>query len=300
MLAHHVPTIGHRRTNAACKVCRRATTAEYPGELMWIPPKHYPRGSRLSALEKNELKRRALEMVLLLFYVEDLKHFVLSSIEATDRVGRAARTEPHSDNKPKRLYKAAWARLVNAGVLTQDESDEIEKLIDYRNLVAHQIHNLTGDITRVQSLQMDGDKVRYRFGALKKARHLRDKVLSRMRRGFVLSLSFRSLWFEAAERTYIEELKRLDRKIRRQGMALQAELDEANATIFRLRQSGLLERLHPGHPNQIGRNGQLTERGVDCCRQLFEAGASPFVVAHLMRLSLRAATRQFRAWQSST
>ena len=78
------------------------------------------------------------------------------------------------------------------------------------------------------------------------------------------------------------------------------ELDEANATILRLRQSGLLERLHPGHPNQIGRNGQLTELGVDCCWQLFEAGASPFVVAHLMRLSLRATTRQFQAWRPST
>jgi hypothetical protein len=45
---------------------------------------HFPRGPRLSALEKNELKKRALEMVLVLFYIEDLKQFVVESIRATD------------------------------------------------------------------------------------------------------------------------------------------------------------------------------------------------------------------------
>jgi uncharacterized protein YutE (UPF0331/DUF86 family) len=265
---------------------------------MWIPPKHYPRGSRLSALERNELKRRALEMVLLLFYVEDLKHFVISSIEATDRTrytDRAARRTPAGT---KTLYKAAWRRLVDASVLTQSEAEEIEKLVDYRNLVAHQMHNLTGDIAHVRRIQFEGENVRYRFGAAKRARDLRKKVIDRMRTGFVTSLSFRGLWFEAAERTYIEELRRLQRKIHRQAVALQDELDDANATIFRLRHSGLLESLNPGHPNQTGRNGHLTERGIDCCRQLFEAGASPFVVAHLMRLSLRATTKQFRTWRT--
>jgi hypothetical protein len=48
---------------------------------MWTPPKHYPRGGRLSALEKNELKRRALEMVLLLFYVEDLRGLLRTALQ---------------------------------------------------------------------------------------------------------------------------------------------------------------------------------------------------------------------------
>jgi hypothetical protein len=85
---------------------------------------HFPRGNRLSALEKNELKRRALEMVLVLFYIEDLKHFVVESIRATDRLrglANGGRLPPAT----KKLYKNAWAILVDAAVLSQQESDEI-------------------------------------------------------------------------------------------------------------------------------------------------------------------------------
>jgi uncharacterized protein YutE (UPF0331/DUF86 family) len=108
---------------------------------------HYPRGNRLSAFEKNELKRRAIEMALILFYIEDLRDFVVSSIRSTDHI----RTGADKERLPigvKNLYKKAWAIVVEAGVLTPEESIELQALIDYRNLVAHQIQELTGDIGR--------------------------------------------------------------------------------------------------------------------------------------------------------
>lgn len=46
--------------------------------------RHHPKGGRYTALEKNVLKHRAFEMVLVLFEVQHLKDFVLGSIRATD------------------------------------------------------------------------------------------------------------------------------------------------------------------------------------------------------------------------
>ena len=129
-----------------------------------------------------------------------------------------------------------------------------------------------------------------------KIRRLRDKVTSGMQRGgFILSLSFRSLRFEGAERAYAEELKRLQGKIRKQAKVARREIDEANHAINRLHQSGLLENVQPGHPNHVNSNGTLTPTGTMCCATLFDAGASPLVVAHLMRLSLRATTARHTA-----
>lgn len=256
---------------------------------------HFPRGNRLSALEKNELKRRALEMVLVLFYVEDLKHFVVDSIRATDQfrgLADGGRLPPSTKN----LYRKAWAILVDAGVLSQQESDELQDLVDYRNLVAHQTYSLTADVGRYTSLRSANEAIRYEDGALKRVQYLREKLSSEMSHRFVLSMSFRGLSFEAAERTYLAELAILERKLRRQVEVVRAEINQANAQIIELRRSGVLAKLEPGHPDQTNRSGQLTDKGIYCCRELFIAGASSFVVAHLMRLSLRAATRQHRSW----
>lgn len=256
---------------------------------------HFPRGNRLGAFEKNELKRRALEMVLVLFYIEDLKHFVVESIRSTDQI----RGLPNCGRLPpgtKNLYKKAWGILVDDSVLSQQESDELKDLVDYRNLIAHQTHALTADVGRYPLLRIIDDASQYEDGALKKVRYFREKLSFEMSRKFVLSISFRGLNFEAAERTYLGELASLERKLRRQIAVARAEIEQANAEILTLRKSGVLAELEPGHPNQTNRSGQLSSKGIHCCRGLFTAGASPFVVAHLMRLSLRAATRQHRSW----
>jgi hypothetical protein len=168
--------------------------------------------------------------------------------------------------------------------------------MDYRNLVAHQTHALTADVGRYTYLRAADDAARYDDSALERVQYFRKKVFAGMRQKFVLSSSFRGLNFEAAERTYLKELAILNRKLRRQAEVLRAEIDQANAQIRVLDQSGVLARLEPGHPTQINRSGQLTAQGIHCCKELFIAGASPFVVAHLMRLSLRAATKQHRLW----
>jgi hypothetical protein len=55
--------------------------------------------AKLPALERNILKHRAMEMLLVMFYTEELKRDVLSRIQSTDRFG-SRRT-----GKPERVPK---------------------------------------------------------------------------------------------------------------------------------------------------------------------------------------------------
>jgi uncharacterized protein YutE (UPF0331/DUF86 family) len=104
----------------------------------------HPTSSRLLAIERNILKYRALEMVMILFHVENLKAFVLDAIRTTDEIRN--NIKPRIPKGRRNIYSKAWEILVSDGILTDTEKSEIEGLIDYRNDVAHRIHELTYDL----------------------------------------------------------------------------------------------------------------------------------------------------------
>src|SRR5438270_3569600 len=155
---------------------------------------YFPRGSRLPALERNILKYRAFEMVLILFHIEDLRSYVLRTIRANDKARIPEGT--------KKQYKKAWAYLVDKGVITKDESDEIHRLTDYRNTIAHDIQQLTYDLSQERFAVDYGSAyaVKYDYKALRKLKKYRPKIEKGLRHMIVV-LSFDHLMFEAAERT---------------------------------------------------------------------------------------------------
>lgn len=97
-----------------------------------IPVRYHPKGRHLPALERNVLQYRAFEMMIILFEIEDLKRFIRQRIpEGT-----------------KDRDKKACNSLVLDGIITNQESKEIKKFMDYRNLIGHDIHKLTFDVSR--------------------------------------------------------------------------------------------------------------------------------------------------------
>ena len=110
---------------------------------------YHPKGKQLPALEKNILKYRAFEMVMILYYIEDLKSFVLESIKNTDKImsNYGEKNKRIPDNSKKK-YQKVWAILVSDGIITQEESKDIQRIIDYRNVIGHKIHQLTYDLSR--------------------------------------------------------------------------------------------------------------------------------------------------------
>jgi hypothetical protein len=167
---------------------------------------------KLRALEKNILKYRALQMVLLLHEVESFREFLIGSIRATDSLS------PHPKRLPlgtKHPFEKAVTILVAEDILTEEEAEGLRKIIDQRNLIAHEVHQLVMDVTRPRDPVER--KSLYDYAALIRFEHIRKKVSSGMSAGqFVFAIGIREHFFEQAEATYREELHRLRKRINKQ------------------------------------------------------------------------------------
>lgn len=189
---------------------------------------------RMPALEKNILKYRALEMTIILFHAESLKRFIVNSIRATDELHHKFDKRPQRlPVGTKKVTQKAFKILVQDGILTQDESNELQDLIIYRNDIAHRIHQLTADIVnpgrpedRLKRLEF-----KYRYDAIGKFEHYRNKIERGVQSRYIISLSLDRAFFETAERTYKEELRRLNKKITRQFEIRKRQIESQNARV---------------------------------------------------------------------
>lgn len=166
---------------------------------------------RLPALEKNVLVYRALQMALFLFYSEALRRQLVCAVGSElNKAGGALKGE--------KLLKRIFRELESSSLLTADESAEVQSLLQHRNTIAHQIHQLTGDI------ELPGRNYRfaaylprkYDYGALTKIKHWHNTLPDRLSKDYILTIGFESLEFEAAAYAYERELKTLRKRIDRQ------------------------------------------------------------------------------------
>lgn len=167
---------------------------------------------KITALEKNILKYRALQMILLLYEVESFKSFVLGSIRSTDRF--LTEKERRLPEGTKKIFIKIWALLVEEDIITQEESEDIQNIIEIRNEIGHSIHNLVLDISGPEFV-LKGKKA-YDYFALGRFEKYRKKIERGMNRKFILEVDFRELAFEKAEKAYKEELLKLRKRIERQ------------------------------------------------------------------------------------
>lgn len=250
---------------------------------------HSPWGPSPLALERTVLKLRAMEMVLILYYVEDLKRQVVSAIRNTDSLLKYKSREERIPEGTSKVYKKAWAALVEDGVITHEESKEIRKLIDYRNAIAHAMHDVTGDVSTDPVVMgiVENSGSRYNSEALDRVRQLRKKVLGRLSKVYVVTLGSDNLLFSAAQQTYEDELTRLKKRVRVLANRRNAKISRANKRI-RSVGADVWKDLSIRHYEFRKANGSLTKKGVACFERLVEFGLGELALAHTMRMSLRA------------
>lgn len=167
----------------------------------------------LPPLERNILKLRALQMSLVLFHVEHLKRFVIGSLQATDTV---LGTNRFPDGK--KPLERAWAIVVEEGILTAEESEQIQELISYRNDIAHKFHGMTLDLSHEKFVQ-DAVSIhaqRYDYFALNRVRRISKKVSEGFQRKFVMLAGLDQAMFADQEHALDHELKLLARRIDKQ------------------------------------------------------------------------------------
>lgn len=276
---------------------------------------HHPKGSRLPALEQNILKYRALEMVMILFHVENLKSFVLGSIRFSDKIVNSGNERiPAGTKKP---YEKAWSILVDEGILTSDESAEFQRIIDYRNDIGHRVQLLTCDLSR-DPFARDYSKwkgIKYDDQALKKLKSYKEKIIVGLQSKYAVPLLPDEILFEAAEKSYQHELRRLEQRITRQiairqkeTQKLKSELsfedpeflntfDQGNEITAPTQYLRVLEVLN--HPLNKAKSGTLTKRGLEVCYWLFDHGRSALAVAYLMHISNQTTVKRYKTWQKT-
>ena len=256
------------------------------------------------------LKLRAMQMVLVLFYVEELKREIVDAVQATD--GLMSRLQHKPDlvrvpSKAKDKLNKCLGILVADGVFTRSEQQEIISLINFRNHIGHEIHKLVADLSSSryarERIEFGASLPTYDHDAMERLQRLR----KRMRRAYtkhhyVHVISLNKLLFDAAEKTFIKEIARLKQKASLLGERRNNAIDELNAELS-LVGTGLVAD-DVGHPRNRYRGeghleGRLTKRGVEVCYRLFDFGKSPLAVAQIMRMSLRAALKRKEMWLSA-
>ncbi|WP_351088886.1 hypothetical protein [Shewanella sp. S1-49-MNA-CIBAN-0167] len=177
-----------------------------------------PRGENLRALEQNILKFRAFEMVMILFYVEEIKSIALRTIKVTDKWNNLlSNKEERFPDNTKKIYKKLWKLLVTENILSTEEKDDIESIIDYRNDIAHSIEELVFDLN-VDSYSKSHVKFagkKYEHGVLERLKKYKELMYKRFSGKYVFEINMNSVLFAQAERTYLIELAKIDKKIRR-------------------------------------------------------------------------------------
>ncbi len=257
----------------------------------------YPKGKCLPALEKNILKYRAFEMLIILFHVEELKSFILGAIRETDKIRYGHDKSQHRlPDGTKDMYKKMWAILVSERVITQEESNGIQSIIDYRNDIAHAIQKMTFDIDSNKDF-IESYGVTYDYKSLKRLELYKEKIHKGLSGNYILPLTFNPLLFESAENTFKQELRRLDKRISRLIAIRESESEKVKAEIETIHQN-VIKEIQPNHPKNFKNNGQLSKRGVECCHAIFANGVSNLSACYLMRMSLKSITMRRKEWEA--
>lgn len=202
-----------------------------------------------------------------------------------------------SQSKKSRI---AISDLVDRGCLSINEGEELKLLIDYRNDIAHRLYYLIMDLSPEQH---DNDflniiEKRYKYNALDRLKFFRRELPKRCARRYVVKPSMHQLSFGALERAYDEDLKALDRIIRRQYSVRRRKMKQLN-TELKLEDTGLVGDLHPRVPANFTPAGKLTPRGIEICYRLFDVGKSPLGVAYIMGMTYKSMLNRFKSWHKA-
>jgi hypothetical protein len=258
------------------------------------------RGHRLPGLERNIIRYRVLQMTLFMHEAESLK---------SDLEGISSGFDPSiflSDGKLDPLdgytkkewrsipgWKRATEKLKELGHLTGDHRDEVVELIDYRNSIAHEVHNLLADIgtSRANREAMREHKfrpIKYEYYKLRRIQLLRSTVFDKLANKFIMRPDLDRVSFDSSAGFIEWELIRLKRKIDKQ---ITERLKNMHAVREEINQHMKTWDWHlgfyPTHPKYYKQNGSLSASGISALNNLIEQGVSDLACALMMNLSIR-------------
>jgi hypothetical protein len=242
-----------------------------------------------------------MEMVLILFYSEELQRTIIDVVRTTGQLRSQLQDKPELDVLPADVSKAylkARKHLVKDGALTDAEAREIGQLTEYRNVVAHEMHLIVRDLSSnryiVERNSWDPERPRHDPKALAELkRYLR--LVDERTQSYITTMDSTRWEFEAAERLYEDDIKRLRSKISKQ-MAERRKLYDRLDAECDLSGLGFTGDRHPRRSAMKYEDGRLTERGVENLYRLFDAGRSVEAAVIVMDITPAAVKRRRASW----
>jgi len=143
----------------------------------------------------------------------------------------------------------------------------------------------------------NGHKIaKYNYSAVQHIQRLRKSIERKMMdKSFCFELSFDTLAFNAAEQTYLKEIKRLKKKVNNQIDKLNVTIETTNEIIIN-NPHEVMEVVQRGHAKNTKNNGTFSPEGAKGILMLYDAKASPLAVSYIMRISYRTALRWYKKW----
>lgn len=261
-------------------------------------------GGRLPALERCLIRFRALQATLAIYHAEELKHDIISAAE-THRNFRATvlgEGEPDQQSvQPKNRMKKAFRQLIDDGVLSTQEKKEMLDLIGHRNAIAHQLHELSADLSpdsfARSHVEFMENRPQHDYEIVEKLRAARGLLADRVvKNHYVISIRFNDVLFSAVDRALTADLRALKRRIVALMKKRKADITSLNAELS-LEGTELTGEHHPRHPLNQYANGRLTARGEEICYRLFDLGKSNHATAKLMGITLASIRSRYRKWE---
>ncbi len=235
------------------------------------------------ALERNIIKFRAIQSILVIYYTEILIQKIVDTVKSNTR---------RSDIG----LKKALNMLVDEGVIPQDKAKKIKRLKDYRNDLAHEFHKMNSDLSNLYYSPVMDNVKEYNYAAIRQLKEIINYIYERVSQtsGWTNVIGLETIDFETPESILTSELKRLDKKITRLYNRRKIENDQINREIEEMREK-FSDRLHSPWLLKHA-NGRLSAVGVELCDSMFKSGYSALAVAYLLEISITSARSRQRAF----
>lgn len=264
----------------------------------------------LPKLERLVIRLRAAQVVLSLFYAEEIRRAVIDMVKSTDRWrslhGLKIERVPEGCRKP---YEKSLDAIVEDGYLSEKRRSEIVELTDFRNDVGHRIDQLFSDLEQngFRAIIYEPEFIKLRN--IKQFNHSAVEDMERVTRElseiqlrgrYVSSFGVSGhLLFSSTERVLKQDIKRLERALRSEMKKRDVETKRVNREIFDA--YVLIDRLDDTKQKTLQlflryNRGRMTPRGAEICYRLFDANISSVAVCHVFKMKLPSIQRRRATW----
>jgi hypothetical protein len=159
--------------------------------------------------DRDVLHFRACLIVLCIYYCEYIKSTIVATLEGSDRRSPARRDR-------LRIHEALNI-LLRDGLILPAEKTELLRLVQYRNDIAHHIHQVAAGANATPTVQLgvvsalDPSDSEY----LSRLRFYADEIVERLETRYRVPFSVTPFLFHETKEAYEAELRRLADKLQR-------------------------------------------------------------------------------------